>query len=337
MSTKRIFSTDTDSSTVTVLEQTDQGFQTVRVIPIGNGPRGAVKFTDKGLGYVSNNDGDTISEIDAKSLEETAKIKVGISPTGVGIVPGDRYLLSSNSGSNSISVVDLNSRQELFQIAVGKQPRHMDITPNGDYAYIAVSGGDYISKTDIRSLRDNRFDSIRQEVREVKRVFVGDGANPYSAAVSPDGRFVFSANNQVNYISVIETDSDSIVATVEIGTKGSRGTAFSPDGTKAYVSIEDTSEIIEIDTSNFSIVRRIPSGPGPRGLVVDAGTGSLYVAAFARNQRTGDVEFAESTLNLPNSMSVISLLPNAFTEECIGASGVPVGQGPCSISIYEFE
>jgi YVTN family beta-propeller protein len=337
MSTKRIFSTDTDSSTISVFEESNSAINKIQVIPVGNGPRGAVKFTSLGVGHVSNNDGDTISEIDAKSLRETAKIKVGVAPTGVGVVRGDRYLLSSNSGSDSISIVDLSVRREILQIAVGKQPRHMDLTSDGSYAYVAISGGDYVAKIDIRSLHDNNADLIRENVREINRIFLGAGANPYSVGISEENNHVFVANNQATYISVIDLESDAVISTIDLGTKGARGVAFSPDQEKVYISVEDTSEIVEIDNNTLSIARRLPTGPGPRGMAVDPETGTVYAACFTRTQGGRANEFVASSINLPNSMTVINPAVANLVDTGEGGFGISVGQGPCSIAIFELK
>ncbi len=166
---KLLFSTDTDSGTITVLDPASGNLDTVCKIPVGNGPRGPVKFTSTGRGFVANHAGNTLSEIDAYSLRELTRIKVGNAPIGVAIVPGDRYALTSCSGDNCIAVIDLDSREVIHSLVTGREPRHMDVTPCGKYAYAAVSGGDYISKINIEALSSNDKINIGNSVREEKR------------------------------------------------------------------------------------------------------------------------------------------------------------------------
>src|SRR5262245_48720151 len=101
-----IYSTDTDSGQISVIRKQFNSYSTVTTIPVGNAPRGSVKFTRDGRGFVSNTSTNTVSEIDALTHREVARIQVGSGPRGLGIVPGDRYMLVSNSGSNTVSVVD---------------------------------------------------------------------------------------------------------------------------------------------------------------------------------------------------------------------------------------
>ena len=44
-----LFTTDTDSGIVTVIDADSTNFDEVTKIPVGNGPRGAVKFTKNGI------------------------------------------------------------------------------------------------------------------------------------------------------------------------------------------------------------------------------------------------------------------------------------------------
>jgi YVTN family beta-propeller protein len=336
----RLFSTDTDSGTITALETSNGQFNVIQTIPVGNSPRGAVKFTRAGRGYISNSSGDTISEIDALTCRETARIKVGIAPMGVGIIPGDRFALVSNSGSNYISVVDLNEREEIFQVSVGREPRHMDITKDGLWAFVAISGSDYISKISTKALFEVDIDDIQNEVREIAHIFVGKGACPYSVGIAPSGQLVYSANNQVPYISVINTSSNQVEAQVDVGNKGARGVAFTPDGSQALITIEDTSEIVVIDTSSQTITRRFPTGPGPRGLIVDPKSEVIYASAFTRTKKSPSSDNQLNLLSTPNTLSVIDLSTQGFTRLDQAEprySEISVGAGPCSVSIFEID
>lgn len=48
-----MFSTDTDSGTITVINFESDDFPVLAKIEVGNGPRGAVRFTKSGRGFVT--------------------------------------------------------------------------------------------------------------------------------------------------------------------------------------------------------------------------------------------------------------------------------------------
>jgi YVTN family beta-propeller protein len=323
---KLLFSTDTDSGTITVFDADRDPMVQLGKIAVGNGPRGAVRFTKDGRGFVTNHAGNTLSEIDALSMRELSRITVGIAPIGLAIAPGDRFAVVSNAGDNTVSIVDLRARQEKATIPVGREPRHPDITPDGKVAFIPVSGSDYISMLDIAELAKDQpnFSAIH----ETKRIGVGQGTMPYSAAVSPNGRFVMAANNQQAFVTLIDAISGAIIANIDVGNKGARGTAYAPDSSVAFVSLEDSSEVVVVNLATQRVEQRFATGPGPRGLLFDSSSQSLIIAAFARTMAAG---------RQANSATVLRLGAAALTAGAPAprVRDIPVGAGPCSVSIYE--
>jgi YVTN family beta-propeller protein len=331
---KLLFCTDTDSGTISVLDLSTNEMGKIAEIAVGNGPRGPVKFTSTGRGFVANHAGDTLSEVDAYSLRETAKISVGVAPIGCAIVPGDRFALTSITGSNAIAVVDLERRKVIHSCVMGREPRHMDITPDGKFAYIAVSGGDYVGKIAIDALTENRTTDIVSSVREIKRIFLGKGAMPYSVSVAPNGKSALAANNQTHFVSIIDIGSDTVRHQVDVGTKGARGSIFSPASDKVFVTLEDSSEILAIDVASGKIEKRMPCGPGPRGIVYDAESNQLFASAFSRTKPGGirEVEIAPNTVSVLRVGDMNTLAdPNG---DPIAIRDIHVGAGPCSVSIF---
>jgi YVTN family beta-propeller protein len=326
--TTRLFCTDTDAGTITVLDASTDTPSVIGKITVGNSPRGAVMFTNTGRGFVGNSAGETISEIDAYSMREIAQIKVGIAPMGVGIIPGGKFALVSNSGSNYVSVVDLATRREVHHVAVGREPRHMAVTADGSHAYVSVSGSDSIAKIDLAGL--SATPPRPSDVYQVHNIFVGTGAFPYSCAISPDGKTLLIANNQVPHATLIDLTTDTLAATVDLGSKGGRGTGFAPDGSIGFVTVEDVDQIIAIDVARHVVAARFPTGPGPRGFALDSRF-IIFTAAFSR--KTGTV----TTLVTPNT---VTTLPLGATTLATLASAQPafrevqVGAGPCSVSIF---
>lgn len=327
---KLLFSTDTDSGLVSVLDLSKKGMPKVTEIPVGNGPRGPVRFISTGRGFVANHAGDTLSEIDAYSLRENSTIKVGVAPIGCAITPNNLYALTSITGDNTIAVVDLEKREKVNSCVVGREPRHMDITPDGKYAYVAVSGGDYIGKIDISNLSSK---GKELGIREIKRIYLGKNTMPYSLAISPNGKYALAANNQQNFVTILNLEDDTILHEVNVGTKGARGSVFADESDKVFVTIEDSSEIVAIDVKKGQIVKRIAAGPGPRGIILDSDSNTLFASQFARTQ--AKIREVDVT---PNSIGVFPLGRKEkfaqLDDSNLEFSELHVGAGPCSVSIF---
>jgi YVTN family beta-propeller protein len=329
----QFFTTDTDDGTISVVAKTGPGeHRRIEQIRVGNAPRGGVKFTADGRGFVCNTSQNTVSEIDAVALEEVRRIEVGHGPRGQGLLPGDRYLLVSNSGSDTVSIVDLELNVELRQVPVGRDPRHMGITADGRTAYVCVWGAGHVSKLDLSALVD---DGDAAEVAEVAQIPVDRYAHPYSLAIDPSGQRVFVANTQASYVTVIDTATDA-VTNVDIGFIGGRAVQFSPDGRHALLTVETVSRVYVIDVETLQVTRHIPVGAGPRGLVVDARDETAYVTNFSRATVLG---LAPELDYEPNTLTVIDLssAPLDRDEDVFACEPVVVGYGPCSVTMFDLD
>jgi YVTN family beta-propeller protein len=324
-----IYSTDTDSGQITVIRKDGTRHEVIKQVPVGNAPRGGVKFTRDGRGFVSNCSTNTVSELDALTHREVARITVGSGPRGLGIVPGERYLLVSNSGSNTVSVVDLESRTELTQVAVGRDPRHMAITKDGGHAYVCVWGSGYIAKLDLTGLSEGKADTVR----EVARIPVGQDAFPYSLNIDRSGKRAFVACNAIAAMPVIDLSTDSVVAMVEVISDGGRAVAFTPDNEFALLTLERRSVVAVVSMGDLKVTRYISVGPGPRGIAVDDNDGAFYISCFARFEVT-DPTWPKFE---PHSITIVrpDRIDLSADEGQPEFDEIRVGFGPCSVSVFD--
>lgn len=132
------------------------------------------------------------------------------------------------------------------------------------------------------------------------------GIEPEGVTISPDGRWVYVTAETSNTVSVIDTQSNDVVATFLVGARP-RDSAFSPDGSRAYVTAELGRTLSVIDTQTHTVIRTIDlthaDGVKPMGVVVSNDGEKIYVA----NGRA-------------NSVSVI----DARTDKVLAT--IPVGQ-----------
>jgi YVTN family beta-propeller protein len=104
-------------------------------------------------------------------------------------------------------------------------------------------------------------------------------------AVAPNGGRVYVTNSFSNTVSVINTATNALVATISVG-EAPWGVAVDPGGTHVFVSNSgflhnvggfDPHTVYVIDTSSNTVVTSVPSvGQHPIGLVATAS--NVYVA-----------------------------------------------------------
>jgi YVTN family beta-propeller protein len=75
--------------------------------------------------------------------------------------------------------------------------------------------------------------------------------------------FAYVADFSSSNVSVIDTASNTVVATIPVGSI-SIGAAVTPDGTHAYVTTQQAGVVV-IDTATNTVVASIPVGISPLG------------------------------------------------------------------------
>jgi DNA-binding beta-propeller fold protein YncE len=140
----------------------------------------------------------------------------------------------------------------------------MAIDKAGQFAYVAIWGSHYVSKVDIRSLASGDADDIAKEVREVAQIKMAQGSHPYSVAIHPSGTLLFVANTQSHRLAIVNLSTDAVEHEVDLGSIGARAVTFSADGSTAYVSIENVSELpLSMSrTGQLTRASRRAQGPG---------------------------------------------------------------------------
>ncbi len=102
------------------------------------------------------------------------------------------------------------------------------------------------------------------------------GQNPDAVCYEPKTQRVFTFNGRSNDSSVIDAKTNEIVGTIKLGGKPEFCAA---DGAgKLYNTLEDTSEVIEIDAAKLTVLRRASLAPaeGPSGLAIDTKDKKLF-------------------------------------------------------------
>ncbi|GAG18306.1 unnamed protein product, partial [marine sediment metagenome] len=136
------------------------------------------------------------------------------------------------------------------------------------------------------------------------------GVYPVYAAITPDGNYVYVANegptNEPGTVSVIRTADNTVVATIDVG-DGAHYIVFTPNGDYAYVLNEETSygqsgTVSVIDTASNNVVETIVVGRWPKSLAITPDGDYVYVA------NTG------VTMNDPDTVSVISTASNTVVK-----------------------
>ena len=211
-------------------------------IPVGRRPRALQLTADGRTLAVANMAGGTLSVIDTETLREQKRVRLkGVNVRGLAIantvagveayttlMPAFNLKATSDPREiwhNLVQGVLLegtdSSPSEDQWLDFARLPNSSDVVGTPDqyelaldhgarYAWIAVGGRDVVTRITLH-------DRSRNAVWPASQVEIPVGANPRCLAMAPDGKELWVANYLGNSVSIIDTGSTSVSATLDLG------------------------------------------------------------------------------------------------------------------------
>jgi YVTN family beta-propeller protein len=120
-------------------------------------------------------------------------------------------------------------------------------------------------------------------------------------AISPDGRRIYTANNEPGSVSVLDLRARTLLVTIPVSKRVQR-ISISPDGNFVFTQDQETPRIVVIDTSTNAIARSIPfprivfssviTRDG-RWLLANSESGKLFVVDLATGAITRNFDIPD--------------------------------------------
>jgi YVTN family beta-propeller protein len=135
---------------------------------------------------------------------------------------------------------------------------------------------------------------------------MGLGLMARPAAAAP---FAYVANQLSENVSVIDTATNTVVATVTVGPLP-RGVAVTPDGTHAYVA-DGAGAVSVIETATNTVVATVTVGVNPIAVAVTPDGKHVYVANGNFAGTTGTVSVIATATNTVVATIPVGAIPSA--------------------------
>lgn len=264
-------------------------------------------------GYVSNEDGQSVSVLDLRSATNIATIEVGKRPRGLKLTRDGARLLVAVSGlpkcppsvpdeeceklerdlkADGIAIVDTALRKVVKVLAAGSDPEQFAMSGDGKRLYVANEDAGLLSVVDVDA------------GKVIERIKVG--LEPEGVALTPDERWVLVTNESDNSVSVIDTKTFKVTSHVSVG-KRPRDIAFTPDGKTAYVSGELDASLYRMAVPSGDPVERVlqlREDAKPMAVVLDATRDRLYLST-GRGGTVAVVDMKQA----PQTLELIKEIP----------------------------
>jgi len=247
--------------------------------------------------------------------------------------------------NNTLAEINLEDGSVVREIEVGNAP--YDVVIVGSQAYVSNWAGRHPGDSDTTGPSGKgtpvRVDPLRHIAsdgsvsvvdlkagKEVKQIEVG--LHPSGLAATTDSRYVCVANANSDTVSVIDTQSDALVETIDTRPNGQllfgsapNDLALSADGKTLYVTngTNNCVAVYDFNPPESRLVGCFPTGWYPAGMTLDEDRNALYVANIkgvgSRNVNwqgerkvKGEVIFG---FNSHDYLGTISLIPIPKREQ----------------------
>jgi YVTN family beta-propeller protein len=279
-------------------------------VPVGKEPRQLTLSPDGMYVYVSCLYDDQVDVISVKEQKVIDSIKVGIQPFGLVTSPNGDTLYVANYQSGTLSIVDTDKAKEEKEIKIGDRPRTLALTKDGEKLYVPHYLDGSISVVDTKEQKVTKTIELAASPDLPDRKKSQGLPNTIEQfVISPDGKkalvphLLTNIDTPIHFeetifpaVSVIDLEKDEEIVEERkelfdeinildvknetIIVSNPYDVAFQPDGSKAYVVMSGSEDLVVLDLTRggnaTQILRRI-KGDNPRGISISRDGQNLYI------------------------------------------------------------
>ena len=280
---------------------------------------------DGSKAVTSNILSDNASIIDLASGAVEAVLPVGDRPADVEITPDGSQAVIANLDAPFVSIIDI-AGHTVTNVNTSTRNSEVEISPDGQFAYVAVVVSDGVWRINLDTLTVQGAKLPVGEMGGISYAF----SQASGLTLSHDGATLVACNSFHDTISVIDTASWAVVATVPVGALPGANddfpvrATFSADDSTLYVSNRNSSRVAIVNVAGAASTTTgfINVGGWPWETVLSADESKLYVPNVL-DDNIGVVPLPGTvmTTTIPLPESPVAMALNASGDRLLVASG----------------
>jgi YVTN family beta-propeller protein len=279
-------------------------------IPVGEDPHEVIASTDGKTAYVTIYGGGSLHELNiidlvAKKPLTNIDTRPLFGPHGITFVNAKAWFTAE--GSKAIGRYDPATGKLDWSMGTGQDRTHMIyVTNNGERIYTTnVSSGTVSILVDTLlpprggpmgppppgapqgppptgSTKGSTPTGFQQRKEWIQTVIpVSKGSEGFD--VSPDSSELWTAASEDGAISIIDLGAKKLATKIDAKITGANRLKFTPDGKMVFISSLQSGDVAIYDTKTRKEIKRISTGHGAAGILMDAEGLRVFVASSADN------------------------------------------------------
>ncbi|MGJ0515745.1 MAG: hypothetical protein ACR65O_08350 [Methylomicrobium sp.] len=238
-------------------------------VVVGESPSHVMTRPADDILYVAINAGEQVVKMTGgKNPSAQKSINTGphTSPHGHWITDDGKYMVTPNALAGSVSVVDLDTEQNTEIPTGGIIPIAVWGTMDGQRAYAANLLGtppllSSLTVIDIPGKKKLMDINLAADYDPVSGKISGEayGLLPIQTPVSPDGKYVLTANTLSASITIVDTATNKVIKSLpcEPGCHGAHFGMKKGGGYYAYVASKFANDLVVVDMDKLEVVGRV--------------------------------------------------------------------------------
>ena len=257
-------------------------------VPVGEDPHEVIASADGKTAYVTIYGGGRLHELDiidlvAQKPLTSVDTRPLYGPHGVTFAAGKAWFTAE--GSKSVGRYDPATGKLDWCMGTGEDRTHMIyVTADGKKVFTTnVSSGTVSILTDTL-IPPGKFSPPGAMPREdwmQTVVPVVKGAEGFD--VSPDGNELWTASAEDGTISIVDAGTKKLAAKINAKVMGANRVKFTPDGSQVFISSLQSGDLAVYDTKSRKEIKRLKTGHGAAGILMDTDGSRVFVACSADN------------------------------------------------------
>lgn len=186
----------------------------------------------------------------AGGIASTARAE-GVGPVGTSPGPEAGIAIVMNSAGASVSIVDMASEKLIRDVPMLREPHHWTLSPGGRELWVGDASGNTLF-----ALSPTTGQLISHRLL----------SDPYQFWISPDGRRLVVNALRLNHVDVYDPATLSLIHRFHEVSMPSH-LAYAPDSSMVYATLQGSESVVAIDLIATKVAWRAEVGPAPAGIV----------------------------------------------------------------------